>query len=440
MLADPIYDREAERALLGGILGQNGTALESVHQLASGGLRAHHFHSPLHNDIFAAMLSLADHSTGVDPVTVVAEMTRLGRMAEDPREIHALPAVPSSGDVAAYAVIVKELAEWRHAKSVQLEITAAIEDQDRAALSQAVARMEAGAHERRKDRFSPKDMAEILYDFLASGEGTPDWVVPMPFVKLNTAMAGGLWPGELMLIGGHTNAGKSILGDQIMDFAADRGFQCHCYMTEMTALSRGLRYLTRRTGVQYGRLRSRTLTDTERKKVLAELERLNWGLTIAAGWTMEEVVSDALRARHQLVFIDLLHGFHYKDERELDSFVKQAKRLAEVSTTIPGFSGTAVMAGVHLQHNAPERPTHDHIKGSGSPKQDADTTMFIRLRKPGKDDVPGEPRGELYTTKARAQDKVSIDVVLNSRRFSFIPEDKDPETAAAAASQKGMPF
>ncbi len=297
----------------------------------------------------------------------------------------------------------------------------AVKARDSQAWVFAQAELERVLRSRRTSTFSPERWADEVYEFLS--ETDPPRAVPMPLPKLTDHMGGGLRPGEVMVVGGWTSHGKSIFADSILDVAADRGFRCHAYLTEMSALMRGLRYLTRRTGVPFKRLRERRLDEAQTKTVMDELGKLPYGITVASDWSVDEVVADALHARWDLVVVDMLHGFPYEDERQLAYLSQAMQRLALASTTIDGFAGTAVVAVVHLNETqmgkSPRRPRPgmQSIKGSSSIKQDADFVTFVWQ----KDDEDGLPTGEgaIWFAKARSGNVGSVDVVLNPRRFRF---------------------
>jgi replicative DNA helicase len=245
-------------------------------------------------------------------------------------------------------------------------------------------RRDRAGKERRRDSLSPEQWGEIILTYLEAP--AESGFIPLPFPTLTTAMGGGILPGELMLISGYTNHGKSVIADQLLDMAAQHGMRGHLYMTEMTAAQRGLRLISRKTGVPFGRLRSRSgITNQQWKEIFTELERMPYGVSVVSDWDIEDVVRDALRARFDLVVIDLIHGFSYDDERGLDRLSKAAQRLARVSTTREGHPGTAVVIVAHLSGGAmagsktPQRPKPGlhSLKGSTSLQQDPDFVLFV---------------------------------------------------------------
>jgi replicative DNA helicase len=259
----------------------------------------------------------------------------------------------------------------------------------------------------------------------------------MPWSRLTDALGGGLWRGEVLALSGPTSHGKSVVADQWLDHAAERGFRCHLYMTEMTAVTRGMRYLARRTGVSFMKQRRRALTEADRAALIRELGNFRYGCTVAAGWGIDDIVRDALRARYDFVVIDLLHGFHYEDERGLDRLSKGVQELARVSTTLDGHPGTAVCAVTHLKEEGLSkgkipRPTIASIKGGSSIKQDADFVAFVWQEQ----DEGGKPNGdgEIYISKGRSGGLEKIEVRMNTGRLLFaLRADELPGVPAGRA-------
>jgi replicative DNA helicase len=262
--------------------------------------------------------------------------------------------------------------------------------------------------------------------------------IPTPFAKITEALGDGLRRGESCALSGPTEHGKSIVGDMWLDAAEAKGLNCHLYMTEMTAVIRGMRVMARRTGVPFMRQRRRReLTDADRSKLLTELQ------TIVADWSIDDIVRDALRARYDFVVIDLLHGFHYEDERGLDRLSKAVQKLARVSTTLNGHPGTAVVAITHLKEEGVKngkipRPNISSIKGGSSLKQDCDFVMFCWQDQDERGVTNGD--GEVWLAKGRSGEKELVKVRLNPRRFRFETRLEDESLEAEVAGGKEMPF
>lgn len=430
MTAEVHADLEVERAILGGLMLYG----DSRHVLAMSarGLTSDAFYSPLHRHVFTAMMSLADRSSAIDQVTVFAELDRLGLRRDVSREqVEEMAAwVPSAGNIGEYADRTVELAQWRVWQQAAADAWAAAQRRDRQAFAQAQAMFGARSVGTRHDTYSAERWSATMFDYFAAPpEVTAAAAVPGPFKELNDALAGGLRPGEWIALSGATSHGKSVVADQWLDSAAAAGKRCHLYMTEMTAQARGMRYLARRTGVPFMWQRRNDLTKEQRRLILDELSHMDYGCSVVADWDVDDIVRDALRARYDFVVVDLIHGFHYEDERGLDRLSKAMQRLVRVSTTIDGHPGTSLIAVTHLKEEGTvrgkvPRPTIASIKGGSSIKQDAEFVMFCWQEQEQSGAPTGD--GEVWLAKGRSGEVARAKVRLNPARFRFEPRTDDP--------------
>ena len=269
--------------------------------------------------------------------------------------------------------------------------------------------------------YSPQEWAQAIRDGLQRDE---DIAMPFPFDDLNRSMDGGLRFGEVCLVAGYTSMGKSVIVDQMADSAARAGRRVHLYMTEMTAYQRGLRLLARRTNLSFGSLRRRYLTPEIWQQINGELDALPYGCSVVADWTVEDVCAHILENRWDVAFVDLIHGFHYQDERDLSKTSSAMVRAAKASST-GDHPGTTIVAAAHLNdgqmqgQRSPKRPKPGlhSIKGASSLKQDADVVMFVHLED-NEDGIPTAD-GEVWAAKNRQGALGSCKVRLDIRRMAF---------------------
>lgn len=269
--------------------------------------------------------------------------------------------------------------------------------------------------------YTPGEWGEHILDMLTRED---EGVIPIPFVPLCEALDGGLRPGEVCLVAGYTSHGKSIYVDMIADLAAASGRRVHLYMTEMTAFQRGLRLLARRTGVPFRHLKRRDLSRAEWALIAPELTKLGYGCSIVSDWSVDQVVAHIRENRWDVAVVDLIHGFHYHDERDLSKTSSALVRAAKGSVT-DGHLGTAVVAAAHLNDGqmrdarSPVRPRPGlhSIKGSSALKQDADVVVFVWQQ----DDDDGLPtgNGQVWIAKSRQGELGAVDVTLNPTRMQF---------------------
>lgn len=267
--------------------------------------------------------------------------------------------------------------------------------------------------------------AEQWADLIGSRLETEDVdFIPTPFADIDEAMDGGFRPGQVVLVAGWTSHGKSVVVDQMADVAADNGRRVHLYLTEMTAYARGLRLLARRARIPFARLKRRKLDGEMWQRVLQVLNDMPYGCSIVSDWTVEDVVADIREHKWDLVVVDLIHGFHYADERDLSRSSSALVRAAKGSAS-SDHPGTVIICAAHLndgqmrdsRSNIRPRPGLHSLKGSSSLKQDADVVMFIWRE----DDPQGfpDPEGSLWIAKNRDGDLGGLEVELDVARMEF---------------------
>lgn len=284
-----------------------------------------------------------------------------------------------------------------------------------------------------RPRLAVTDWRKAMLDYIDGLDQQPAW--PIPFTELCEAADGGIRPGEVWILAGYTNHGKSIYADMLADTCARAGARVHLYMTEMTIVQRGLRLLARRTGTPFRVLRRRTFTAEQLASVKREVARMDYGASVVTDWTPEQVATDIKVTRTNVAIVDLLHGFHYTDERDLSAHIAA---FSAAATTDAGGSGngSAIVLVCHLNDaqmrdsRSPARPKPGlhSLKGATSIKQRADTVMFTWLQD-NDDGVPTD-EGEVWIAKARNGGAASQEVVLD--RDALVFRERRPGLEAVA--------
>jgi DnaB-like helicase C terminal domain len=256
-----------------------------------------------------------------------------------------------------------------------------------------------------KPRLEVADWQRAIRDYLHRRTGGPTW--PIPFEALQEATDGGMRPGELWVVAGYSSHGKSLYLDALLDTAAEAGARCHLYMTEMTLVQRGLRAVARRSGlISMTRLRRQQLSPSEMEIAEETIAKLPYGASIVNSWAPRQVAQDIVASRTQVAVVDLLHGWHYDNERELSRFVHE---FADAATSDAAglHGGCTVVIACHLNDSqmrdrvssAKPRPGMHSLKGATAIKQRADLVMFTWFE----DDDDGRPgtEGEVWIAKGR---------------------------------------
>jgi len=407
-------DREAEQAVLGAILLSDKVLPVLV---TDEGLRAEHFGSPQLRTVFEAANGLAERDEPVDEMTLVAELTRRGLLAQAGGEgmVNSLAvAVPNVGNVRSYARRVVAVAKWRNVAEAGQLLAQAAETESEGLVEQAERLMV--PEEKASVEGSPASQA---FDYLAK-QGIAG--VPWPFRKLNELANGGMMRGETTIISSVTSTGKSCWVDEILGHACDRGFTARLYMNEGSAVFRVLRHVARTTGIPYASLRGRTLNAEQAKQAATELSKgTPFQIVPCHGWNADEISRDIRWHPVDVTVLDLLHEVNFADERELASNWTKLKAAA---------TNTHLIATAHLNEarsvgEKPPAPVLRDLRGSGMLKNGTDFVQFIHREW---EIVDGHAEmmlpGAIWFAKTREGALGGLKVLFDPVRLRFLPEER----------------
>jgi replicative DNA helicase len=214
----PPQDIAAEQSVLGGML-LSKDAIADVVEVT----RAHDFYRPAHQTIFDVIVDLYGRGEPADPITVSAELTRLGeigRVGGAPYLHTLLSSVPTAANAGFYARIVQEQAVLRRlveagTRIVQLGYGAAGQGD----VDDIVDRAQQSIYEVTERRSSEdytllEELMQPTMDELEAigSRGGGMTGVPTGFADLD-ALTNGLHPGQLVVIAGRPGLGKALALD-----------------------------------------------------------------------------------------------------------------------------------------------------------------------------------------------------------------------------------
>jgi replicative DNA helicase len=216
----PPQDVAAEQAVLGGMLLSKDAIADVVEVLRSGD-----FYRPAHQTIYETMLDLYGRGEPADPVTVSAELTRLGqlmRVGGAPYLHTLMSSVPTAANAGYYAAIVAERAVLRRlieagTRIVQLGYGAA--SGSGGDVDDVVDRAQAAVYEVTENRTSEdyvrleQLLTETMDEIdLISSRGGVSTGVPTGFADLD-GLTNGLHPGQMIIIAARPALGKALALD-----------------------------------------------------------------------------------------------------------------------------------------------------------------------------------------------------------------------------------
>jgi replicative DNA helicase len=407
-------EREAEEAVLGAILLSDKVLPVLV---TDEGLRADHFGSPQLRTVFEAANGLAERDEPVDEMTLVAELTRRGLLAQAGGEamvVSLAGAVPNLANVRAYARRVVAVAKWRRtAEAGQLLVQAA--EQESENLIEQAERLIAPEEK----NVIGGSVASRAFDYLSKpGHAGAPW----PFRKLNELANGGMMKGETTILAAVSSTGKTALLDQILGNVCDKGFTARLYINEAKDVFRALRYVARVTGIPYANLRGRTLSPEQAKQAASVLSKgLPFEIVPCHGWTADEIARDIRWHPADVTALDLLHEVNFSDERELASNWTKLKAAA-VDTH---FIATAHLNETRSVSDKPPSPVLRDLRGSGMLKNGSDFVLFAHREH---EIIDGHAEmqlpGAIWFAKTREGALGGLRVLFDPVRIRFVVEDR----------------
>lgn len=360
---------DTERALVGGLLGQPGTADRVT-------LTGADFANPQLGEVFDVIRQLTESGRVADFVTV-SEMAPQHRQLITGLNEYAF----NSYGVEDYAGIIAEQALRRRLSaaghglaSLETSLTASeLVERARDLVDQAV------GHSSSKVRF----VADILPD-LERKLTAKKMFTPSPWAELNLAI-GGFRPGAVYVVAARPGVGKTVIAAQIATGLAQHGTVSFSSL-EMTETELVARFVAERLDISVGHLNDARLSAVE-AQVLADRRDIVSGLRIAVDDRSGISPSDIRQfvrtvSRHgQLagVVVDYLQLLTSKSKMERHNQVAEFSRQLKIMAN--DFS-VPVIALSQLNRNvegrAEQTPRLSDLRESGAIEQDADVVMLLR--------------------------------------------------------------
>lgn len=394
----PPHSIEAEQAVLGGIMLNNGHWENVIEHVI-----ADDFYTAAHRLIFQEMENLARQNNPVDLITldqalknkgVIQDVGGFAYLAELSKN------TPSAANIIAYADIVREKAILRELIGVGNTIAQSaytpkgkdIKD----ILDEAEREVFHIAEKRTSSNEGPKNVIDILEQTinkieLLSKNKNHNGVtgVTTGFKDLDKKTAG-LQPSDLIIVAARPSMGKTTFAMNLCENAALASEKpVLVFSLEMPADQIMMRSLASLSRVDQTKIRTGQITDDEEwariSSTMAILtNKPNIYIDDSAGLTPTELRSRARRVYREngglsLIMVDYLQlmrapGFNENRNLEIAEISRSLKALAkELEVPVVALS----QLNRSLEQRSDKRPVNSDLRESGSIEQDADLIMFI---------------------------------------------------------------
>jgi replicative DNA helicase len=402
------HNLEAERALLGSILLDNGALNQTLEFIDK-----NDFFSDSHRTMFEKMLYLSEKNRTIDLVTLCEELSREGLLEK----------VGGAGYVAALT------------DGIPIGVSASIVEHSRIIKEKSLVRRLINASNNVISRcFEGVDDPETLIDLaqsqvfdiaeqkvqsgfldihqiVKSSFGTIDVLldrghrvtgIESGFIELDN-MTSGFQPGELIIIAARPSLGKTALALNIAAHASvDSGKKVGIFSLEMSKESLAIRLLCSEARIDSHKLRSGFTTRDDWPKMTQALGRLAEAPLYIEDTPALSIMQIRAKARRlkadkglDLLIVDYLqlatgHG-RYENRTQEVSFISRGLKSIAKELSVP------VLALSQLSRAPEQRPGQkpqlSDLRESGSIEQDADVVIFIFRERRSSEEGEEEPAG-----------------------------------------------
>lgn len=267
------HNREAEEAVIGGILIEN-KALKVVGEQ----LDSDDFYVDAHQIIYKAMLSLGSESQPIDMITlshVLSESGHLERIGGSAYLATVLDSTPTTAHIEGHARIVHEKAEVRRAIWAAKQVVSTGMNGDQDATIRSFLTTADRFRDERLRKGKVRNISDVIPDVEQMYERTKrgETGVPFPWPTM-TEMTLGLWPGTLTFFVARPGVGKSWTAVIIAWNAWMQGNKVLIVSPEMSRVELGERVVAKHGGISYGDLVGATLGMYEEQRLYEAFKAL----------------------------------------------------------------------------------------------------------------------------------------------------------------------
>lgn len=385
----PPHSLDAEAAVLGSIL------IDSD-QIRSLTLSPGDFYHEPHSIIFNTMLKLKEEGKGINQITVAQKLDELGKLEESGGVAflsHIISETPISLDCQHYADIVQRLSSSRRlilaGESISKlgynangDATASLAKADGLLLE--LRKTAGGSH-----IITPEDRSRILierYTNLYSKE--KGIAIETGLLDLDKRLGGGLFPGDLVILGARPGVGKTTLLECIANHVGRNNNVLFC-SAEMNVGSLSDRDVAGILEVPIDIIRFGSYDDATMDKIndkalpwIAEQQIYHLDSTYGSHMTTASIYQTAYEIRERyglsLIVVDYLGILDDKYG------TNQNERLGYISRNLKqiGFTLDVPLLVAHqlsraVEYRSDKRPQLTDLRESGNLEQDADVVLFL---------------------------------------------------------------
>lgn len=240
------------------------------------------------------------------------------------------------------------------------------------------------------------------------------------------AVLGGRSRGDLSIWGCYTSDGKSTIALRNVVCGCREGLKVGFVLLEMTDDQITARLLAYMTGIEMGRLERDDLTQADREHIDQAFEEINgWNLTIYCDPSMNvaDVRAVQMQQRYDLIVIDYLQRFDFKDFNEIPRMAKQLKNVALTTKChIDLFSQITPKGLDNRSQNPFPKMDVNMLYGGKATAHEADNVIFLWAHRAADEDGGWQRTGygDLYFEKVRqGRPGLSVRMKFDANRIQW---------------------
>lgn len=431
----PPQNLEAEESVLGAMMMNSAGVFDSLAETA---LKPEDFYRETHALIYRAALAMNHNGLGVDPITLVDHLDKLGVLDKvgGRQRIHELAGlVPATANVAHYANIVNEFGTLRRLITTGQRI-ARLGWERPGEMHELIAQ----AEELLTDVVTPavssqfttiSDAIDELQAIVkeAAETGQPKMGTRSGFPALDTLLTG-FHPGQLVLIAARPSMGKSALAQNIAENVADTTGPTAILSLEMSKLEIAIRAASRAAKIDSTRLRTGQVKPEEAVRLAEAMEavkRRPMFVEDATDTTIHKLRAEVKRLHRQrkpvLLVVDYLQLMLAQDkgrednrQAEIASISRQLKLLAR-DLQVPILALSQLNRNVEARTD--KRPQLSDLRDSGALEQDADVVLFVYRDEFYDPATTAVGEAELIVAKNRNGARGTVKLAFSGRTTTF---------------------
>ncbi|WP_437092894.1 replicative DNA helicase [Streptomyces longwoodensis] len=439
------HDRTAEQSVLGAMLLSPAAIADAVDNLHS----AADFYHANHQAIYAAIIEMYGRGEPVDPITLSAELAKTGdldRVGGAPYLHHLIQQVPTAAHAEHYAGIVSGFAEFSRIAAAGTQITqlgyraqgdiSEVKDQAARILERALL-----TREDSQGAQIGHHLEQYLDVLEARRNGGDVPGVPTGFTDFD-ALAGGLHPGQMVIVAARPAMGKSTLALDITRSCSIRhGRPAAFFSLEMSREELLDRALSAEARVALHHLRSGQLTDEDWTRIARRIPDISAAplfIDDTPGQTLAGIKAKCRRRQQRdgldLVVIDYLQLLssgtsrrHENRQQEVSELSRGIKLLAK-ELEVPVVVVAQLNRGPEQRND--KKPMLADLRESGSLEQDADLVILVHREDAYDRQSPRAGEADLMVVKHRNGPTATITVAGQLHFARFVDMAKTVDSTA----------